>query len=374
MTSSQLNTNAFANFQVLKGESSDHEREQLFRNMAHLFSHVSDKCDDAQVLQYDEVLCKLAELVEVEARIHVAELLAPLDRAPGNVVVKLANDTISVARPLLEFSNVLSDDDLIEIISKHSENHRVVIAGRTNVAERVGNAIVENGEHASVVKLVQNSSANLGSFALEKVLLRSIHDKRLSHVLRGRQGVNWTEVRSEISSAGAKVLDVLSLEEMNYDKNHSGLVSELVFNRIRNKAGFNSQEWKVAYNQVKALNDRKQLNTAALARFVRFGYGHHVAAALTIILRVTPSLFVKLLATQDYERMLAACKAFGLDVDIFEGIIGVLPWRDLPLSNDIEMLRKQFEKISVDEAISIFKMWRSQESKTRVSGLVNGAA
>ena len=374
MTSSQLNTNAFANFQVLKGESSDHEREQLFRNMAHLFSHVSDKCDDAQVLQYDEVLCKLAELVEVEARIHVAELLAPLERAPGNVVVKLANDTISVARPLLEFSNVLCDDDLIEIISRQSENHRVVIAARTNVAERVGDAIVENGEHESVVKLVQNPSANLGSSALEKVLLRSADDERLGDVLRGREGVNWTKLRGEISNAGAKVLDILSLEEMNSDNNNSGLVSELVFNRIRNKAGFNSQEWKVAYNQVKALNDRKQLNTGALARFVRFGYGHHVAAALTITLRVSPSLFVKLLATQDYERMLAACRAFGLNADIFEGIIGVLPWRDCPSSNDIEMLSKQFETISVDEAISIFKMWRSQESKTRVNGLVSGAA
>ena len=42
-------------------------------------------CDDEQVAQYDEVLCQLAELVEAEARAHVAKLLAPLDRAPGNV-------------------------------------------------------------------------------------------------------------------------------------------------------------------------------------------------------------------------------------------------------------------------------------------------
>ena len=45
----------------------------------------------------------LAELVETEARSFVAKLLAPLDRAPGNVVTILANDTIEVAAPLLEF-------------------------------------------------------------------------------------------------------------------------------------------------------------------------------------------------------------------------------------------------------------------------------
>ena len=123
-------TRAFSTFRVLNGDSNIVERDQLFRNMAQLYSYVSDRCDDEQVAQYDEVLCQLAELVESEARVHVAKLLAPLDRAPGNVVVKLANDEIEVAQPLLEFSNVLSDDDLIEIIANQTEEHRVAIAGR----------------------------------------------------------------------------------------------------------------------------------------------------------------------------------------------------------------------------------------------------
>ena len=129
---------AFSSFRVLNGDDNHSERDQLFRNMAQLFSYVSDRCDDDQVAQYDEVLCQLAELVEAEARAHVAKLLAPLGRAPGTVVVKLANDDIEVAKPLLEFSNVLSDDDLIDIISRQSEEHRVAIAGRANVPERVG--------------------------------------------------------------------------------------------------------------------------------------------------------------------------------------------------------------------------------------------
>src|ERR1700712_4771928 len=134
---------AFSTFRVLNGDANILERDQLFRNMAQLYSYVSDRCDDEQVAQYDEVLCQLAELVETEARAHVAKLLAPLERAPGTVVVRLANDTIEVAQPLLEFSNVLSDDDLIEIAAKQSEAHRLAIAGREVVTERVGEAIVE---------------------------------------------------------------------------------------------------------------------------------------------------------------------------------------------------------------------------------------
>ena len=61
---------AFASFRVLNGEDSNSERDQLIRNMAKLFSYVSDRCDDEQVVQYDEALCLLAELVEVELGGH----------------------------------------------------------------------------------------------------------------------------------------------------------------------------------------------------------------------------------------------------------------------------------------------------------------
>jgi len=364
MPSVQQSKNAFSNFEVFKGQGNDNDREQLFRNMAHLFSHVSDKCNDDQVKQYDGVLCKLAELVEIEAREHVAELLAPLERAPGNVVVKLANDTLTVARPLLEFSNVLSDDDLIEIVERQSENHRVIIAGRNNVGERVGDAIIENGEKLSLIKLISNDSANIGNSAYDKILKQANDDENLIKTLRNRTGIDWDKVRAEISDAGNSVLEKLSLAQVNTDGN-SSLVSEMVQKRIINKAGFNAKEWKISFNQVKALNDRRQLNLNALSRFVRFSYGHHVAAALTIMLRITPEMLVKILASQDYVALTSACKSLGLSDALFEKIIIVLPWRDIPTNHEIDILRTQFDRMSIERAVDIFGLWRSQMISNR---------
>eukprot|EP01035_Chromulina_nebulosa_P003229 gene3229-4399_t len=187
---------AFSTFRVLNGDANILERDQLFRNMAQLYSYVSDRCDDEQVAQYDEVLCQLAALVEVEARTHVAKLLAPLDRAPGNVVNKLANDTIEVAAPLLEFSNVLSDDDLIEIVTKQSEEHRVAIAGRTNVPERVGDAIVEPGFRLLEVPL--NSPQPLESIALMR--------KRFPQALVGAGTVLAPQQVRDVHAAGGELI------------------------------------------------------------------------------------------------------------------------------------------------------------------------
>ena len=195
------NQRAFSTFRVLNGDANVTERDQLFRNMAQLYSYVSDRCDDEQVSQYDEVLCQLAELVEVEARTHVAKLLAPLERAPGNVVNKLANDSIEVARPLLEFSNVLSDDDLIDIVSTASEAHRVAIAGRNVVPERVGEASVEHGGSPSVVRLAANPRAELAPATVERLVMRASSDAALATNLRGRGDIDWNTMRTQISVA-----------------------------------------------------------------------------------------------------------------------------------------------------------------------------
>jgi hypothetical protein len=357
---------AFSSFRVLNGGEDSHtEREHLFRNMAQLFSYVSDRCDDEQVAQYDEVLCQLAELVETEARAHVAKLLAPLERAPGTVVVKLANDDIEVAQPLLEFSSVLSDDDLIDIIGRHGEAHRVAIAGRQSVTERVGEAIVEYGDKTSVVRLVRNSNAEFDKATLEKLVERATQDAEIAADLRGRPDIDWKSLRGEIDHVANQVLENLAEVNRALDPVAAGKVNAVVYNRMRNRAGFSATEWKVAYNQVKALSDRKQLDDRALARFARFGYGHHVAAALTVMLRVGPEVFVKWLASQDYVAITVALKAAGLTPDMFEAVVATLPWRDLPSEVDKKMVQSRFEAIEKDEAVGIFELWRAHAFRKR---------
>lgn len=356
---------AFANFRVLNGEDNQMEREQLFRTTAQLFSYVSDRCDDDQVAQYDEVLCQLAELVEVEARVHVAKLLAPLERAPGTVVVKLANDVIEVARPLLEFSNVLSDDDLIDIISSQTEDHRVAIAGRATLTERVGDALVDHGKTASVVRLVRNPKAEFDRTTLEKLVKRATEDAEIASDLRGRTDIDWKSLRGEIDHVAGKVLQSLGNLDRQVDPVAAGKINTVVYNRIRNRAGFNAQEWKVAYNQVKGLADRKQLDDRALARFARFGYGHHAAAAMAVMLQVAPEIVVKWLAGQDYVAVIVALRATGMAPDLFGAIIATLPWRDLPSDADKRMVLARFEALNLDDAKHIFELWRAHSFRKR---------
>ena len=365
MTEASESLRAFANFRVLNGEADAGERDHLIRNLAQLFSYVSDRCDDEQVAQYDEVLCQLADIVETEARVHVAKLLAPLERAPGSVVVKLASDVIEVAAPLLEFSTVLSDDDLIEIAEHQSEAHRVVIASRKGLAGRVGEAIAAFGAEPSLTRLLRNDQASLSHRAVETIAERALENQSFAELLRSRDDIDWAEVRAEVSAVGARALEGLGLLSRTENAATASRVQAVVYNRIKNQAGFSAQEWKLAWNQVKALADRRRFDLKALHRFTRFGYGHHTAAGLTMLLEVRPEIVVKWLAMQDYVAFTVAARAIGLDPDLFESVVGVLPWRDMPSRADIVNVRTRYEALSEDEAGGIFELWRSHAFRRR---------
>ncbi|NOZ32467.1 MAG: DUF2336 domain-containing protein [Alphaproteobacteria bacterium] len=356
---------AFENFRALNGTPNIGECDNLIRNMAHLFSHVASRCDDEQVAQYDEVLCQLADLVETEARVQVAQLFAPLERAPGTVVLKLANDDIEVAQPLLEFSNVLSDDDLIDIVGSKSEKHRVAIAGRQKVTDRVGGAIVEHGQSESISKLVNNENAEIGSGTLPKLMSRANGDADLANVLRARKDIDWKAVNIEVGEAGRALVRKVVKSEAKPDDPIMSQAQAVAYNRIRNRAGFDATEWKIAWNQVKALSDRKRLDAKSLERFARFGYGHHVAAGLTVLLNVKPEIVVKWLATQDYVAMTVAARALGLTPQLFEAVASAVPWRNSITPDDLENVRTRFETLSAQEAKAIFELWRAHSFRRR---------
>ena len=106
----------------------------------------------------------------------------------------------------------------------------------------------------------------------------------------------------------------------------------------------------------------------ALVRFSRFGYGHHSAAALTVLLQVSPEVFVKWLAMQDYVATTVALRALDLKPDLFEALVATMPWRDLPTDADKSNVRKRYEALTQEEASGIFELWRSHAFRRKPAG------
>ena len=109
-------------------ESSSDKRRELLEGVTDLFLDDGAALSDQEVTIATEILGQVATEVERDVRARLSYRLADLDNAPVELIRQLANDDIQVARPLLENSGELSDEDLINIINKHGKGHQLSIS------------------------------------------------------------------------------------------------------------------------------------------------------------------------------------------------------------------------------------------------------
>ncbi len=117
----------------------------------------------------EDIFRVMARDAEIRVRQALSRQLKENPLVPHDVAVALARDVEAVALPMLQFSEVLSDQDLIEIVKSQSSGKSQAVARRTRVSASVADALVETHDVDVVATLVANEGAELTLATLERV-------------------------------------------------------------------------------------------------------------------------------------------------------------------------------------------------------------
>jgi len=118
----------------------------------------------------EDILRMMAKDAEVRVREALAHNLKENPHLPHDMAKSLAHDVDSVALPVLQFSEVLNDTDLIEIVRGHGAVKQVAIANRPKVSESLSDALVETRDEEVVTNLVANVGAEISEASLQRVV------------------------------------------------------------------------------------------------------------------------------------------------------------------------------------------------------------
>jgi uncharacterized protein (DUF2336 family) len=106
--------------------------------------------------------------VEMRIRAGISEQLAHCPQAPHDIILALAQDEADVAAPVLEFSGVLSESDLLSIVrSTHEVLKLRAVARRERVEPEIADSLIDTGHELVLGDLFANKGAALSE---EKML------------------------------------------------------------------------------------------------------------------------------------------------------------------------------------------------------------
>lgn len=180
----------------------------------------------------DQMLTQLVGHIEVDLRARLAARLADRADAPPDVLVALAHDIISVARPLLERSKALSDSDLVSVISNKGHDHWVATAKREQLSASVTDALVATCDPDAVLSIARNKGALFSAEGLQKIVELSEQTPALCEPLLARTDMTpalahtmfwWTSSKLRLDIVNRFTTDRRMLREALTDAIEEGM-------------------------------------------------------------------------------------------------------------------------------------------------------
>jgi uncharacterized protein (DUF2336 family) len=149
------------------------ERAEATRCLARAWL-ISDLSEDDRTAAEGALLMLLDDASPL-VRQAMAEVFARSVDAPAAIVQTLSLDQPSVALPVLEYSPLLIDADLVDIIATGNCQMQCAIARRINLPASVCAAIAEVGTAAAALELIENAHAELAAFSWDRIVERHGH-------------------------------------------------------------------------------------------------------------------------------------------------------------------------------------------------------
>jgi uncharacterized protein (DUF2336 family) len=145
------------------------DRERLLNGMVEMCAQ-ADAAQTALTPQVNALVeglfITLVQQAEHDIRRRLAERLADAAWAPSTLVNMLALDEIEISQPIITYSPVLAETDLIRILVEATLDHQLAVARRPGLTAGVVDAILQAGEPAVLTALSGNETAEIGAPAL----------------------------------------------------------------------------------------------------------------------------------------------------------------------------------------------------------------
>lgn len=295
-------------------------RGDLAAKIARLAPGLSaDEQDRLRHMTY-EALSLLARDQITRVRQILAEALKDVANAPPELIRALAHDSeVAVSNPVLQFSPVLTDEDLLEIIHSSPMSGKLsAISKRQSVPANVADAIARTDDIDAIAVLLANPSAQIREETLDMLLERAPdHEDWHSPMVRRPQ--LSARAATRLARFVAESLLLVLQERPDLDPETKAAVAAVVRRRVEevgsDMADFHRGSTTVVVPQAEIgegpmdvaarLYKAGQLEEPAVMSAIASGDEDFVAAALATRANLPYALAQKIISTRSAKGMTA---------------------------------------------------------------------
>jgi len=193
----------------LMSDPSPEARLETTEKLTSQYSESLSQMTESERKIAEEIFRALAQDAEVRVREAMAANLKMTTELPHDVALSLAQDVDSVSLPILQFSEVLSDEDLIAIVRGGSDSKQVAVAQRDSVSGEVADALLDSGNEEAVAQLASNEGADLKESHFDRMLNEYSESFQVNESLSNRPNLPPAISEKVLSAVSEKLHEYL---------------------------------------------------------------------------------------------------------------------------------------------------------------------
>ncbi|WP_269580859.1 DUF2336 domain-containing protein [Roseibium sp. Sym1] len=294
-------------------------RKSLVGALTDLFVNSGDDRDEQISLLFGDIVLKVLGQLEEETRIILSKRVCREKDAPRELMVKLANDMITVAEPVLEKSPALTSDDLVAIASSASMEHLGAIAGRETVDVAVTTVLVDRGDSAVLSKVAENKGAQFADSSFLKLVEKARSNEKIQAAL-----INRPDLPEEAAQALLPFLTE-ELKERISSLGADNTLVQLLAERAATEVAARAHKLEEAREQsnalIKDVINKKTKIDDAVTMFARADRTAELGMLLAKVSELPPAAVSQLLFSKSDKPLIILCKANGVTSDAYKDVL-----------------------------------------------------
>jgi Uncharacterised protein conserved in bacteria (DUF2336) len=323
---------------------------------------IAGRYSDDEIWTFGEVIGRLADEIEVAARSQLAKRLADFDRAPVNIIHKLAfDDEIEVAGPVLRDSERLEPYALVANACLKSQTHLLAISKRKSIDEQVTDVLVTHGNQDVVNSVVTNNGARFSDFGFLHMITRADGDSILAEQLGLRKDIPRQVFQQLIAKASDNVRKRLKYERPDMVDQIQSSVTD-VAGALQSKLGPVSRGYFVAKKVVTTQHRQGNLNENSISGYARAHKIEEVTIGLSLLCSLPVDLIERALMDRNRETLLILAKALDFSWDTSMALLFLGAKDHRITANDLKDLEHEFGHLNVATSRSIVEFYQSRKN------------
>jgi Uncharacterised protein conserved in bacteria (DUF2336) len=323
---------------------------------------ITGRYSEDEIWTFGEVIGRLADEIEVAARAQLAKRLAQFDKAPVNIIHKLAfDDSIEVAGPILQESNRLEPYALVANVCTKDQSHMLAITKRKSIDESVTDVLVTRGNQEVVKSVANNDGARFSDFGFLHMIKRAEGDSILAEQLGLRGDIPRHVFQQLIAKASDDVRKRLQHERPTMVDQIQTSVTD-VAGELQSKFGPVSRTYFVAKRVVTTQHRQGNLNENSISGYARSHKLDEVTIGLSLLCALPGDVIERAVLDKNREMLLILAKALDFSWATTMSLLFLGAKDHRITAKDLKDTESEYNRLNVETSRSVLKFYQSRKN------------